>query len=141
LIQYRYKRDGVITKKNQQRRERYAALSPDKKEESRAKKCEYQRSRLTHPKDKADASKLEQAQAKNREYQCSHLVRLKAEANASKLEEARTKNLEYQHRCQAHLKAEAIASKLIVSSDSTPIHDLNMEIDEIDTRINNEGNL
>jgi len=115
-------------------------LSPDKKEESRAKKREYQCSRLTHLKDKADASKLEQARAKNREYQRSHLARLKAEANASKLEEAQTKNREYQRRRRARLKAKAVASKLIVPSDSTPIHELNLETDEIDSRINNEGN-
>jgi hypothetical protein len=127
-------------RKKQQRRERYAALSPNTKEESWAKKCEYQRSRLTHLKDEAGASKLEQVRAKNREYQRSHLARLKAEADASKLEEARTKNHEYQHRRRARLKAEAAASKLIASSESTPIHDLNLEIDEIDTRIDDEGN-
>ena len=149
LIQYRYKSDGVISNKcwramfstkKQQRRERYAALSPNKKEESQAKKREYQCSHLTHLKDEAGASKLEQARAKNREYQRSHLARLKAEADASKLEEARTKNREDQRRCRAHLKAEAISSKLDASSESTPIHDLNLEIDEIDTRIDDKGN-
>jgi hypothetical protein len=104
------------------------------------KKHEYQRTRLTHLKDKVGASKLEQAWAKNREYQRSHLARLKAEADASKLEEARTKNHEYQHRRRARLKAEVVASKLIASSESTPIHDLNLEIDEIDTRIDYKGN-
>jgi len=127
-------------RKKQQRRERYAALSPNKMEESRAKKREYQRSRLTHLKDEAGASKLEQARAKNREYQRSHLARLKAEADASKLEEAQTKNREYQRRRRAHLKAKAVASKLDASSESTPIHDLNMEIDQVDTRIDDEGN-
>ena len=53
-------------RKKQQRRERYAALSPNKKEESQAKKREYQCSHLTHLKDEAGASKLEQARAKNR---------------------------------------------------------------------------
>ena len=75
-------------RKKQQRRERYTALSPNKNEESRAKKREYQHSRLSHLKDEAGASKLEQARAKNREYQRSHLARLKAEADASKLEES-----------------------------------------------------
>ena len=149
LIQYRYKSDGVISNKcwramfstkKQQRRERYAALSPNKKEESQAKKREYQCSHLTHLKDEAGASKLEQARAKIHEYQRSHPARLKAEVDASKLEEARTKNREYQCRRRARLKAEAAASKLIASSESTLIHDLNLEIDEIDTRIDDEGN-
>jgi len=56
------------------------------------------------------------------------------------LEEAQTKNREYQRRRRAHLKAKAVASKLDASSESTPIHDLNMEIDQVDTRIDDEGN-
>jgi len=51
-----------------------------------------------------------------------------------------TKNREYQRRRRARLKAEAVASKLIASSECTPIHDLNLEIDEIDTRIDDKGN-
>ena len=51
-----------------------------------------------------------------------------------------TKNREYQRRRRARLKAEAVASKLIASSQTTAIHDLNLQRDEIDTRMDDKGN-
>jgi len=55
-------------------------------------------------------------------------------------QEIHAKNREYQRRRRAHLKAKAVASKLDASSESTPIHDLNLEIVEVDTRIDDKGN-
>jgi hypothetical protein len=55
------------------------------------------------------------------------------------LEEALAKNCEYQRSRQARLKAEAVASKLIASSQTTAIHDLNLQRDEIDSRMDGKG--